>query len=70
MLRYLSLLAACGLYAQAPAPQIPDSVAIERNIAYDKHPETVVDILQPKAPGKEKRPGVVVIHGGGWTGGT
>jgi acetyl esterase/lipase len=68
--RYVSLFIACVLYAQAPAPQIPDSVAIERNIAYDKHPQTVLDILQPKSPAVEKRPGAIVIHGGGWTGGT
>lgn len=39
---------------------------IEGNIRYDRHAETVLDILQPKAPALRNRPGVVVIHGGGW----
>ncbi len=51
-------------------PVIPDSVAVESNIAYDKYKETVLDILRPKAASKEKRPGVLMIHGGGWVGGT
>jgi acetyl esterase/lipase len=67
--RAFVFLAALTLFGQAPAPQIPDNVAMEKNIAYDKHPETVIDILQPKAASPEKRPGVLVIHGGGWTGG-
>ena len=39
---------------------------IEANIRYDKYPETVLDILQPSAPALGNRPGVIVIHGGGW----
>lgn len=39
---------------------------IEGNIRYDRRPETVLDILQPKAPALRNRPGVIVIHGGGW----
>ena len=58
------------LTAQTPPVTIPDSVALKANIHYDQYPETVVDILQPKSPAKEKRPGVLFIHGGGWTGGT
>src|SRR5438552_14328420 len=64
-------------WAQAPIDHrstgpaaIPDSVSVEANIPYDQYKETVLDILQPKAPSKEKRPGVILIHGGGWTGGT
>src|SRR5258708_3499761 len=49
---------------------IPDSVSIEANIPYDQYKETVLDILQPNAPSKEKRPGVILIHGGGWVNGT
>ena len=30
----------------------------------------MLDILQPKEPSKEKRPGVIIIHGGGWVNGT
>jgi len=55
---------------RSQAPAIPDSVSIESNIHYDRYPETVLDILQPKVASKEKRPGVIVIHGGGWVNGT
>ena len=59
--------------AQAPAQQpaaLPDWVTIERNIPYDKYPETVLDILQPRTSAAGRRPGAMVIHGGGWTGGS
>ena len=39
---------------------------IQANIHYDHYPETVLDILQPSAPSLANRPGVIVIHGGGW----
>ena len=39
---------------------------IEGNIRYAPHPETVLDILQPRAPALRNRPAVIVIHGGGW----
>ncbi len=29
-------------------------------------PETVLDILQPSAPALADRPGIIVLHGGGW----
>ena len=39
---------------------------IQANIHYDHYAETVLDILQPRAPSLADRPGVIVIHGGGW----
>jgi acetyl esterase/lipase len=39
---------------------------IEANIRYSLHPETVLDVIQPRAPALKNRPGVIVIHGGGW----
>ena len=39
---------------------------IEANIRYDHYSETVLDVLQPVAPALKNRPGVMVIHGGGW----
>ncbi len=39
---------------------------IEANIRYSPHPETVLDIVQSRAPALKNRPGVIVIHGGGW----
>ncbi|HKW97372.1 MAG TPA: alpha/beta hydrolase [Bryobacteraceae bacterium] len=60
----------CCASAQESKPVIPDSVSLEANIPYDHYKETVLDILQPKATSNEKRPGVIVIHGGGWVEGT
>jgi acetyl esterase/lipase len=42
---------------------------IEANIRYDHFPETVLDILQARAPALKNRPTVIIIHGGGWIGG-
>src|SRR5580698_1023379 len=39
---------------------------IYANIRYDHYAETVLDILQPSAPSLADRPGVIVLHGGGW----
>jgi acetyl esterase/lipase len=39
---------------------------IEANIRYSLHPETVLDIVQSRAPALKNRPAVIVIHGGGW----
>ena len=39
---------------------------IQANVRYDHYAETVLDILQPRAPSLADRPGVIVIHGGGW----
>ena len=39
---------------------------IQGNIHYDRYPDTVLDIVQPRAPALANRPGVIVIHGGGW----
>jgi acetyl esterase/lipase len=39
---------------------------IEGNLHYAKYPDTVLDVLQPSAPALGNRPGIIVIHGGGW----
>src|SRR5271163_2129142 len=71
-----ALLSSCG-WAQVPIdvkptvpPPIPDSVRLDADVPYDHYKETVLDVLSPKAESKEKRPGVILIHGGGWTGGS
>jgi acetyl esterase/lipase len=72
-LTVLCAVLAGAAFAQTELPkpaEVPDWVEIERNIPYDTHPETVVDVMWPKAASKERRPGVLVIHGGGWLGGT
>src|SRR5262245_18198524 len=73
-----SILLVASTRAQTTQPQqggpqgprvpvkVPDNIALEANIQYDQYADTVRDIMYPKKPGKEKRPGVVVLHGGGW----
>ena len=63
-------LGGASAFAQDSRPVIPDSVSVEGNISYSQYKETVLDILQPKEASIEKRPGVIVIHGGGWVEGT
>ena len=48
-------------------PSVPDWVTLVRDIPYDKYPETTLDIMQAKVMAPGKHPGVIIIHGGGWT---
>lgn len=71
----LTSYAAFALFAQAPAPvkapELPAGVTVESNIAYDRHPQTMLDVFVPAAgTAKAKRCGVLAIHGGGWVNGT
>lgn len=52
--------------AALAAPAYPAEYQIEANIRYSQYPETVLDIVQPRAPALKNRPGAIVIHGGGW----
>jgi len=66
------LFALAALGPAWPAQQQPEpreGFSVQANIPYDQYKETVLDILQPKAASAGKRPGVLVIHGGGWVGG-
>lgn len=65
----LALLGGCTL-AQEASGTVPGAVSVEANIRYGEYKETVLDILQPKASSNAKRPGIIVIHGGGWMAGT
>ena len=69
---YLLFFLGAAAFAQTPAkyPELPPGVKMEASVSYDSHPETVLDIFQPVGETKGKRPGVVVIHGGGWIAGT
>ena len=63
------LLLSSALVAQAQTPPpvtVPDGIALEANIAYDRFPDTRLDIMYPKAPSATPRPGVIMFHGGGW----
>jgi acetyl esterase/lipase len=65
------LMAALSVWAQSAELKTPDWVSVESNIKYSAYPETVLDVYQSKkAAGGAKRVGVLVIHGGGWTGGS
>jgi acetyl esterase/lipase len=61
----LVALASAAVLILAPLATAAD-YQIQANIRYDLHAETVLDILQPSAPALKNRPGVIVIHGGGW----
>ncbi len=60
--KVIVLLSLLGLAALVHAADYQ----IEANIRYSLHPETVLDIIQARAPALKNRPGVIVIHGGGW----
>jgi acetyl esterase/lipase len=62
-------LFAAALRAQSAPEPLPAGVTVEANISYDSFKETVLDVFKPAAGGA-KRPGVLFIHGGGWTGGS
>jgi acetyl esterase/lipase len=49
---------------------VPDDVVIERGVPYASipHDKLLMDIVRPKAAGKY--PGIVMIHGGGFSSGT
>jgi acetyl esterase/lipase len=67
------LICGTGFAQTVPPPviDVPSWVRVEANISYDQYqPATVLDILQPATASLGKRPGVIVIHGGGWVNGT
>ena len=68
MTRLPLLLLLTGLAAGAELP-VPADVVIDRAVDYTSipHGKLAMDIVRPKAPGRY--PGVVLIHGGGFTGG-
>ena len=46
-------------------PCLAADYQIEGNIRYGQYAETVLDIVQTRAPALKNRPGVIVIHGAG-----
>lgn len=71
---FATIVSAFAQFAVSPLPPrplpLPDSVAVEKNVSYDSHPQTVLDVLTSKSMPAGKRPAMIFIHGGGWTGGT
>src|SRR5450631_828347 len=62
---FLAAWAICPAQTSPPVT-VPDGIVLEANIAYAGFPDTRLDVLYPKASTKEKRPGVIMFHGGGW----
>ena len=63
----ISLLLPVALSLTAQAVRLPAGVTVQENVPYDTHPQTVMDIYRPA--GKGPHPAMIIIHGGGWTGG-
>src|SRR5262245_45404193 len=69
-LSVLTTLAASPSYGQQP-PAVPEGVRIEKDVAYlepDRSEKADLYLPTRSAPGS-LRPAVVIIHGGGWSGG-
>src|SRR5215510_1826051 len=68
------LLLACSgaMFAQpANAPKIPDSVVAERDVEYSAvGGRQTMDIVRPREASNSPRPAVLLVHGGGFRGGT
>ena len=63
-------LAVAEVPSKTNIPTAPDSVIFERDIHYRAgHPRWVLNVIRPKATSVRPRPGIVLVHGGGWTGG-
>ena len=65
--------AAPSASAAVPPPRISrvdeSKYTVEGNIAYDKYPDTVLDMIYAKGGGPDAKtdsPGVIMFHGGGW----
>lgn len=74
MLRVLGVLLICVCAALAQeggaANALPDWVAAETDLAYGDAAEQKLDVYTPKQAASGKRPGVLLIHGGGWRAGS
>src|SRR5215467_3766915 len=65
-------LASCGALAQSPEPPaIPDSILADRNLEYSAvGGRQTLDVIRPRDSGGTPRPAVLLIHGGGFRGGS
>ncbi|MDZ7638671.1 MAG: alpha/beta hydrolase [Bryobacterales bacterium] len=75
MLRALGIFLLC-VYLAIPAFMkaqvgekpftLPDWVSVEEDLSYGQAAEQKVDVYTPKRGAEGKRPGLLLIHGGGW----
>ena len=65
---FRALIPAAALLSFSTAASSADYQVLA-NIRYGGYPETVLDVLQSRAPALKNRPGVLMIHGGGWVSG-
>ncbi len=65
MLRRLFLLPVLAAFGTA---QTPDSIVLEKSVLYNQGGRLMMDIARPAAP--NPRPAIIVIHGGGFSGGS
>jgi gluconolactonase len=68
----MSASAFCQSPKRAPAPPpLPDTLTVERDVEYGQTAEQrlLMDVYRPKGA-RDKLPACVLVHGGGWTGGT
>lgn len=49
---------------------LPDWVSVTPNLPYGEAAEQKVDVYTPKLASERKRPGLLLIHGGGWKDGS
>lgn len=70
-----SVIGASAAVAQSPGgvniPKAPNDVIFETDIAYrDGHERWVLNVIRPRKQSTDPRAAIVLVHGGGWTGGT
>jgi acetyl esterase/lipase len=74
ILLLFSVLKLSPAFAKPPSktnvPQAPADVIFERDIRYrEGHDRWLLNVIHPKQASSEPRPAIVLVHGGGWTGG-
>ena len=67
----LFLTSSCVLLAQPKGPRIPDTVLADREVEYSAvGGKQTMDIVRPREASNTPRPAVLLVHGGGFRGGT
>ncbi len=69
--RSLILLLAASSVLLAQAPKIPDTVIADRDVEYSAvGGRQTLDIVRPREASPTPRPAILLVHGGGFRGGT